>query len=154
MEQQTTNNKLTLENTWFFLKLDSRVIEKQIKKTPFGYRYTKHVNDFLKPIESDPEAYLKLFSLEQEKIKFSVTIKPDKRIFFGTLHAGRPATLGINFKLVITEHFHRDTQTYSCSLDASLSLKEEPEISDFARNLFDIPEKPNNDKPRKRKGAK
>ena len=151
-----TNKQQTqsIEKSEVFLKLDSRIVEFGIKNNVFGYRYTKHVNDFLKPIEEEPKAFLKLFSREPEKIEFRVTQKQDKRIFFGYLQAGIPAKLGINFKFVITEHFHNDTKTFSYSLDANISHKEERQISDFARNLFDLPDKPNNDKPRKKKGGK
>jgi len=153
MATNKTTNQL-IDNTEVFLKLASRIVEFKIKKTVFGYRYTKHVNDFLKPIEEEPKAFLKLFSIDPEKIEFRITQKNDKRIFFGSLQAGKSASLGINFKIVITEHFHSDTKTYSYSLDSSISQREEKEISDFARNLFDLPDKPNNDKPRKKKKDK
>ena len=115
-------------------------------------RYTKHVNDFQEPIQEEPRAFLKLFSIEPEKIEFRVTTKQDKRIYFGFLQAGVSAKLGINFKIVITEHFHSDTKTFSYSLDANISYKEEREISDFARNLFDLPDKPG--KGKKKRGVK
>lgn len=150
MKQQPTTTNQLIDNTEVFLKLDSRIIEFKIKKTVFGYRYTKHVNDFLKPINEEPKAFLKLFSIDPEKIEFRITQKQDKRIFFGSLLPGRPATLGINFKLVITEHFHSDTKTFSYSLDSSISQKEEKQISDYARNLFDLPNLDN--KPKKKKG--
>lgn len=151
-----TNNqsKQLIDKAELFLKLDSRVLEYEIKKNVFGYRFTKHVNDFQKPIQEEPRVFLKLFSIDPERVEFRVTQKQDKRIFFGYLQAGIPAKLGINFKIVITEHYHSDTKTYSYSLDANISRKEDREISDFARNLFDLPEKPNTEKPRKRKGAK
>ena len=151
-----TNNqsKQLIDKAELFLKLDSRVLEYEIKKNVFGYRFTKHVNDFQKPIQEEPRVFLKLFSIDPEKVEFRVTQKQDKRIFFGYLQPGIPAKLGINFKIVITEHYHSDTKTYSYSLDANLSRKEDREISDFARNLFDLPEKPNTDKPRKNKKDK
>ena len=152
-----TNNqsKQLIDKAELFLKLDSRVLEYEIKKNVFGYRFTKHVNDFQKPIQEEPRVFLKLFSIDPEKIEFRVTQKQDKRIFFGYLQPGIPAKLGINFKFVITEHFHNDTKTFSYSLDANISKKEERQISDFARNLFDLPDKPNNVKPRKNlKGKK
>ena len=148
-----TNNqsKQLIDKAELFLKLDSRVLEYEIKRNVFGYRFTKHVNDFQKPIQEEPRVFLKLFSIDPEKVEFRVTQKQDKRIFFGYLQPGIPAKLGINFKIVITEHYHSDTKTYSYSLDANISRKEDREISDFARNLFDLPEKPNTDKPRKNK---
>ena len=151
-----TNNqsKQLIDKAELFLKLDSRVLEYEIKRNVFGYRFTKHVNDFQKPIQEEPRVFLKLFSIDPEKVEFRVTQKQDKRIFFGYLQAGIPAKLGINFKIVITEHYHSDTKTYSYSLDANISRKEDREISDFARNLFDLPEKPNTDKPRKNKKDK
>ena len=151
-----TNNqsKQLIDKAELFLKLDSRVLEYEIKKNVFGYRFTKHVNDFQKPIQEEPRVFLKLFSIDPERVEFRVTQKQDKRIFFGYLQPGIPAKLGINFKIVITEHYHSDTKTYSYSLDANLSRKEDREISDFARNLFDLPEKPNTDKPRKNKKDK
>ncbi len=151
-----TNNqsKQLIDKAELFLKLDSRVLEYEIKKNVFGYRFTKHVNDFQKPIQEEPRVFLKLFSIDPERVEFRVTQKQDKRIFFGYLQAGIPAKLGINFKIVITEHYHSDTKTYSYSLDANISRKEDREISDFARNLFDLPEKPNTDKPRKNKKDK
>ena len=151
-----TNNqsKQLIDKAELFLKLDSRVLEYEIKKNVFGYRFTKHVNDFQKPIQEAPRVFLKLFSIDPEKVEFRVTQKQDKRIFFGYLQPGIPAKLGINFKIVITEHYHSDTKTYSYSLDANISRKEDREISDFARNLFDLPEKPNTDKPRKNKKDK
>ncbi len=151
-----TNNqsKQLIDKAELFLKLDSRVLEYEIKRNVFGYRFTKHVNDFQKPIQEEPRVFLKLFSIDPERVEFRVTQKQDKRIFFGYLQPGIPAKLGINFKIVITEHYHSDTKTYSYSLDANISRKEDREISDFARNLFDLPEKPNTEKPRKRKGAK
>ena len=144
-----TNNqsKQLIDKAELFLKLDSRVLEYEIKRNVFGYRFTKHVNDFQKPIQEEPRVFLKLFSIDPERVEFRVTQKQDKRIFFGYLQAGIPAKLGINFKIVITEHYHSDTKTYSYSLDANISRKEDREISDFARNLFDLPEKPNTDKP-------
>jgi len=155
MKPTNNNQQLSIEKTELFLKLDSRIVEFEIKNNVFGYRYTKHINDFLKPIEEEPKAFLKLFSIDPEKIEFRVTQKEDKRIFFGYLQPGIPAKLGINFKFVITEHFHNDTKTFSYSLDANISKKEERQISDFARNLFDLPDKPNNVKPRKNlKGKK
>ena len=152
-----TNNqsKQLIDKAELFLKLDSRVLEYEIKRNVFGYRFTKHVNDFQKPIQEEPRVFLKLFSIDPEKVEFRVTQKQDKRIFFGYLQPGIPAKLGINFKIVITEHYHSDTKTYSYSLDANISRKEDREISDFARNLFDLPDKPNNVKPRKNlKGKK
>ena len=151
-----TNNqsKQLIDKAELFLKLDSRVLEYEIKRNVFGYRFTKHVNDFQKPIQEEPRVFLKLFSIDPEKVEFRVTQKQDKRIFFGYLQPGIPAKLGINFKIVITEHYHSDTKTYSYSLDANISRKEDREISDFARNLFDLPEKPNTDKPRKNKKDK
>lgn len=151
-----TNNqsKQLIDKAELFLKLDSRVLEYEIKRNVFGYRFTKHVNDFQKPIQEEPRVFLKLFSIDPERVEFRVTQKQDKRIFFGYLQAGIPAKLGINFKIVITEHYHSDTKTYSYSLDANISRKEDREISDFARNLFDLPEKPNTDKPRKNKKDK
>ena len=151
-----TNNqsKQLIDKAELFLKLDSRVLEYEIKKNVFGYRFTKHVNDFQKPIQEEPRVFLKLFSIDPEKVEFRVTQKQDKRIFFGYLQPGIPAKLGINFKIVITEHYHSDTKTYSYSLDANISRKEDREISDFARNLFDLPEKPNTEKPRKNKKDK
>ena len=151
-----TNNqsKQLIDKAELFLKLDSRVLEYEIKKNVFGYRFTKHVNDFQKPIQEEPRVFLKLFSIDPEKVEFRVTQKQDKRIFFGYLQPGIPAKLGINFKIVITEHYHSDTKTYSYSLDANLSRKEDREISDFAKNLFDLPEKPNTEKPRKSKKDK
>ena len=137
-----TNNqsKQLIDKAELFLKLDSRVLEYEIKKNVFGYRFTKHVNDFQKPIQEEPRVFLKLFSIDPERVEFRVTQKQDKRIFFGYLQPGIPAKLGINFKIVITEHYHSDTKTYSYSLDANLSRKEDREISDFAKNLFDLPE--------------
>ena len=152
MKAETTNNKVSIEKAELFLKLDSRIVELEIKKNTFGYRYTKHVNDFQEPIQEEPRAFLKLFSIEPEKIEFRVTTKQDKRIYFGFLQAGVSAKLGINFKIVITEHFHSDTKTFSYSLDANISYKEEREISDFARNLFDLPDKPG--KGKKKRGVK
>ena len=151
-----TNNqsKQLIDKAELFLKLDSRVLEYEIKKNVFGYRFTKHVNDFQKPIQEEPRVFLKLFSIDPERVEFRVTQKQDKRIFFGYLQPGIPAKLGINFKIVITEHYHSDTKTYSYSLDANISRKEDREISDFARNLFDLPEKPNTEKPRKNKKDK
>lgn len=147
-----TNNqsKQLIDKAELFLKLDSRVLEYEIKKNVFGYRFTKHVNDFQKPIQEEPRVFLKLFSIDPEKIEFRVTQKQDKRIFFGYLQPGIPAKLGINFKIVITEHFHSDTKTYSYSLDANISRKEDREISDFARNLFDLDEPKN----KKKRGGK
>ena len=148
------NQQLSIEKTELFLKLDSRIVEFEIKKNVFGYRFTKHVNDFQQPIKEEPKAFLKLFSIDPEKVEFRVTQKQDKRIFFGYLQAGIPAKLGINFKIVITEHFHSDTKTYSYSLDANISKKEEKEISDFARNLFDLDEPTPGKMTKKRRGKK
>lgn len=126
----------------------------KLKKNVFGYRFTKHVNDFQKPIQEEPRVFLKLFSIDPEKVEFRVTQKQDKRIFFGCLQPGIPAKLGINFKIVITEHYHSDTKTYSYSLDANISRKEDKEISDFARNLFDLDEPTPGKMTKKRRGKK
>ena len=154
MKEQTKNNKQSIERSEIFLKLDSRVIEFEIKKTVFGYRVRKYVNDFTKPIKEEPKAFLKLFGIDPEEIEFKVSKDKNKRVFFGFLKAGRAATLGINFKIVISEIFQHDTNTFSYALDANISKKEEKEISDFAKNLFDLPEKPNTEKPRKNKKDK
>ena len=97
-----TNNqsKQLIDKAELFLKLDSRVLEYEIKKNVFGYRFTKHVNDFQKPIQEEPRVFLKLFSIDPEKVEFRVTQKQDKRIFFGYLQPGIPAKLGINFKIL------------------------------------------------------
>lgn len=146
-------NQLTLENAKLFLNFDSRVEEDVlIKKTVFGYRTQTHFNNFTKPVGTI-KCYLLLKDHEPEEINFS--IKTGRRkVWLGFLKAGRGATLGINFKVVFTENFHADTNTISYSMDTSISLKEERQISDFARNLFDLPEKDNNDKPRKKSKGK
>lgn len=153
MKEQTKNNKQSIERAEIFLKLDSRIIEFEFKKKVFGYRETKHVNDFTKAIEEKPKCFLKLYGLDPEEIEFK-THTGKRKVFFGFLKPGRAATLGINFKIAITEIFQADTNTISYALDTNISYKEEREISDFAKNLFDLPEKANNDKPRKNKGGK
>lgn len=154
MNTDNKKQQLSIEKAELFLKLDSRIVEFEIKKNVFGYRKTLYVNDFTKPIDSEPRGFLKLFSIDPEEIEFRLSAKKDKRIFFGSLQAGKSAKLGINFKIVISEIFQSDTNTFSYALDANISKKEEKEISDFAKNLFDLPEKPNTGKPRKNKKDK
>lgn len=157
MKEQTKNNKQSIERSEIFLKLDSRVIEFEIKKTVFGYRVRKYVNDFTKPIKEEPKAFLKLFGIDPEEIEFKVSKDKNKRVFFGFLKAGRAATLGINFKIVISEIFQHDTNTISYALDANISRKVEREISDFVKTLFDKPnpdEKPKEEKNKKAKRVK
>ena len=149
----TNNNqsKQLIEKAELFLKLGSRIVEFEIKKTVFGYRKTLYVNDFTQPIESEPRGFLKLFSIDPEEIEFRLSTKKDKRIFFGSLQAGKSAKLGINFKIIISEIYQDDTNTFSYALDANISKKEEKEISDFARNLFELDDKP---KSKKKRGGK
>lgn len=152
MKEQTKNNKLSIEKAELFLKLDSRVIEFEIKKTVFGYRVRKYVNDFPTPIKEEPKAFLKLFGIDPEEIEFKVSKDKDKRVFFGFLKAGIPAKYGINFKIVISEIFQHETNTVSYALDSNISYKEEREISDFAKTLFDLPNP--DDTPKKKKVKK
>ena len=154
MDTTNKQSKLSIEKAELFLKLDSRIVEFEIKKTVFGYRKKKYANDFLKPIEENPKCYLKLFGLDPEEVEFKVSTDKSKKVFFGHLKRGIPVQLGINFQIVISEIWQDDTKTFSYGIDTSISYKEEREISDFARNLFDLPDKPNNDKPQKKKGAK
>ena len=129
MKEQTKNNKQSIERSEIFLKLDSRVIEFEIKKT----------------------------GIDPEEIEFKVSKDKNKRVFFGFLKAGIPAKYGINFKIVISEIFQHDTNTISYALDANISRKEEREISDFVKTLFDKPnldEKPKEEKKKKVKKGK
>lgn len=152
--KQSTKQPI-IERAEIYLKLDSKVIEFEIKKNVFGYRTTKYVNDFTKQIEESPKCFLKLFGLDIEELEFKThTNEKKKSVFHGFLKPGRAAALGINFKIVISEIWQDDTKTFSYAIDAKISYKEEKEISDFARNLFDLDDKPNNDKPKKKKGKK
>ena len=151
MNTDNKKQQLSIEKAELFLKLGSRIVEFEIKKSVFGYRKTLYVNDFSKPIEEEPRGFLKLFSIDPEEIEFRLSTKKDKRIFFGSLQAGKSAKLGINFKIIISEIYQDDTNTFSYALDANISKKEEKEISDFARNLFELDDKP---KSKKKRGGK
>ena len=147
------NTKTTLDHSTVYLKLDSRIVEFEIKKTSFGYKAKKYANDFSKQIQEPPKAFLKLFSLEPEEIEFKTSTSKSKTVFHGFLKVGRSASLGINFKIVISEIWQPETSVYCYGIDVSISRKEEKEISDFARNLFDLDEpKPKKVTEKSRKG--
>ena len=57
MKPTNNNQQLSIEKTELFLKLDSRIVEFEIKNNVFGYRYTKHINDF----QSNPKGRQKNF---------------------------------------------------------------------------------------------
>ena len=154
MDTTNKQQKLSIDKAELFLKLDSRIVEFEIKKNVFGYRVRKYVNDFASPIESEPKAFLKLFGIDPEEIEFKVSKDKSKRVFYGFLKAGISAKYGINFKIVISEIFQHDTNTISYALDANISRKEEREISDFAKNLFDLDEPTPGKMTKKRRGKK
>jgi hypothetical protein len=112
-----------------------------------GHRTPKHYNDFTKPIDT-VKSFLLLSGLEPEEVEFNLKTGR-RRVWFGHLKAGRSASLGIKFKLAISEIFQADTNTISYALDTDIARKQEKEVSEEIKNLFDLPEKP-----RKRKGAK
>lgn len=150
----TNKTTLTLEHSTIYLKLDSRIEEFEIRKTSFGYKSKRYLNDFKEQIKESPKCFLKLVSHDPEEIEFKTQKSKDRFVFHGFLKAGKASFLGINFKIVISEIWQTETQVYCYGIDVSISRKEEREISDFARTLFDLPEKPNNDKQRKKKKDK
>ena len=149
-----TNNQqpIDLKNAKLALKFGERPEVLSFRNTEYGHRTPKHYNDFTKPIDT-VKSFLLLSGLEPEEVEFNLKTGR-RRVWFGHLKAGRSASLGIKFKLAITEIFQADTNTISYALDTDIARKQEKEVSEEIKNLFDLPEKANTDKPRKRKGAK
>jgi hypothetical protein len=156
MKATTTNNNQSLENSRVYLKLDSRIEPIEIKKSPYGYRGKEFLNDFTKQITDYPVCFLELNSIDPEPVEFQTkTSKVTKRtVFHGYLKPGRAAKLGINFRMVLSEIWQDDTKTFSYGATIDLSKREVKEVSEETRKLFELDDKPGNDKPRKKKGGK
>jgi len=151
----TTNNKqqtIDLKDAKLALKFGEKPEELKFRNTEFGHRTPKHYNDFTKPIET-VKSFLLLSGLDPEEVEFSLKTGR-RRVWFGHLKAGRSASLGIKFKLAISEIYQTDTNTISYAIDADIARIQEKEVSEEIKNLFDLPDKPNNVKPRKNSKGK
>ncbi|MBL0294929.1 MAG: hypothetical protein IPQ04_11890 [Saprospiraceae bacterium] len=149
----------TLEQTNCFIKLqaesDIKVYESEIKKNKHGhYDNRPFINDFQKQITETPIAYISFLNQEDLEIEFRTITYPTKRVWKGFFKAGVSSQIGAKAEITISEIWQADTKTYSYGLTIILSKVAEKVISERARKLFGISEKPNTAKPRKRKGAK
>jgi hypothetical protein len=148
-----TATNQNLENPRVYLKLDSRIEPIEIKKNSFGFQTKKYLNDFEKQIETSPECFLEMDSIEPEPVEFQTkTNQYSKRtVFHGYLKPGRAAKLGINFRIVLSEIWQPSTKVFCYGATIDFSKREIKEISEDTRKLFD---KPKDSKPGKKSKKK